>query len=110
VAVAVVPQGGSWPVIDALVVAWGLLYPARELRLYGVVRMTGRQIVWITLAGTVLYALFRGLPAFVPHLSAELLMLAWLGPVHRMLAGRRPQRAAGDKAWSFDDWLSRNRR
>jgi membrane associated rhomboid family serine protease len=109
-AVAFVPQGGSWPVLDALVIAWGMLHPARELRLYGVVRVTGRQLVWITLAGTVLYALFRGLPAFVPHLAAELLMLAWLGPVRRMLAGRRAQRLAGAKAWSFDDWLSRNRR
>jgi membrane associated rhomboid family serine protease len=109
-AVSFIPQGGSWPVLDALVLAWGLLYPQRELRLYGAVRLTGRQLVWITLAGTVLYALFRGLALYVPHLAAELLMLAWLGPLRQLLAARRRHGQARARSWSFDDWLSRNRR
>jgi membrane associated rhomboid family serine protease len=108
--VALVPQGGSWPVLDALVVAWGLIHPQREMRLYGVVRLTGRQLVWITLAGTVLYALFRGLAFYVPHLAAELLMLAWLGPVQQLIASRRRQAAARGRSWRFDDWMTRNRR
>jgi membrane associated rhomboid family serine protease len=107
--VALIPQSGSWPVLDALMVAWGLIHSQRELRLYGVVRLTGRQLVWITLLGTVLYGLFRGLALYVPHLAAELLVLAWLGPVQRMLASRRQRRNAG-QAWSFDTWLAGNRR
>jgi membrane associated rhomboid family serine protease len=109
-AVAFIPHGGSWPVLDALVVAWGLLYPQRPLRLYGVVGLTGRQLVWITLAGTVLYALFRGLAGYVPHLAAEGLIFLWLGPMRRLRGARLRQRQESAKAWSFDDWLSRNRR
>jgi membrane associated rhomboid family serine protease len=105
-AVAAIPQGGSWPVLDALVVAWGLQYGHREIRLYGVARLTGRQLVWLTIGVTVLYALFRGLPAYVPHLSAELLVLGWM----RAWTGRRRPTSRRDEPWSFDAWLARNRR
>jgi membrane associated rhomboid family serine protease len=104
-AVAAIPQGGSWPVLDALILAWGLSYGNREIRLYGVFRLTGRQLVWITVGVTLLYALFRGLAAYVPHLFAELLVLAWMRPWMR----RRPT-ARRDEPWSFDTWLARNRR
>jgi membrane associated rhomboid family serine protease len=105
--VAMIPQSGSWPVLDGLVVAWGLTHAGREIRLYGVVRLTGRQLVWITLGGTVLFALFRGLAGYVPHFAAELLALAWLG---RALRRPGPRGGRPAEAWSFDAWLAKNRR
>jgi membrane associated rhomboid family serine protease len=113
-ALQVVPYAGSWAVMDATIVAWGLLHPGRELRLYGMFRMTGRHIVWLTLGLTVLFALFRGLPAFVPHFAAELLVLAWLGPLRQLPAAltRRRQSALQQKARVFDlqDWINKDRR
>jgi membrane associated rhomboid family serine protease len=107
--VALIPQAGSWPVLDALLVAWGLTHPDREMRVWGLFRLTGRQLVWITLIGTLLYALFRGLAGYVPHMAAELLMLAWLGPGRRLIARTRRAREARGRAWKFEDWMSRNR-
>jgi membrane associated rhomboid family serine protease len=107
-AVAALPRAGSWPVLDGLIIAWGMLHPGRAIRLWGLVQLTGRQIVWVTVAGTVLYALFAGLAAFIPHFAAELIVLAWLGARRRLRPGAGPARRA--KAWSFDDWLARNNR
>jgi membrane associated rhomboid family serine protease len=109
-AVAQIPHGGSWPVQTGLIVAWGVLHPERQLLLYFVVRVTGRQLVWITFLGTVLFALFAGLAPFVPHFAAELLMLAWLGPVRRLLIRRRKARQEAARAWTFESWLDRERR
>jgi membrane associated rhomboid family serine protease len=103
--VAAIPQGGSWAVLDALVIAWGLRYADREIRLWGVVRLTGRQIVWLTIGVTVLYALFRGLAAYVPNFFAELMVLGWMGPWLRRRATPRRH-----EPWSFETWLARNRR
>jgi membrane associated rhomboid family serine protease len=109
-AVAQIPRGGSWPAQTGLIVAWGALHPDRQLLLYFVVRVTGRQLVWITFLGTALFALFMGLPPFVPHFAAELLMLAWLGPVRRVLIRRRKARQEAARAWTFESWLDRERR
>jgi membrane associated rhomboid family serine protease len=109
-AVAQIPQVGSWPVQTGLIVAWGLLHPQRELRLYFVVRVTGRQLVWVTLAGTVLFSLFNGLARYVPHFAAQLLMMAWLGPARRGLARWRRARHAPARSWTFERWLERDRR
>jgi membrane associated rhomboid family serine protease len=109
-----IPHAGSWAVLSATIIAWGLLYPARDLRLYGVVRMTGRHIVWLTLGLTVLFALFGGLAAFVPHLAAELLVFAWLGPLRHLPASfaRRRQATLQQRASRFDlqDWVNKDRR
>jgi membrane associated rhomboid family serine protease len=105
--VAVWPHAGSSPVINGLIVVWGLLHRGREIRLYGLFRLTGRTLVWITFGGTVLYALFDGFAPFVPHFAAELLALAWL-----MLPRRRrgAPRASAAEAWSFQDWYDRQKK
>jgi membrane associated rhomboid family serine protease len=100
---------GSWIVLDGLLVAWGLTHPTRPLRFFGVVPLTGRHLVTVTLGGTVLYALFRGVPTYVPHFVSELLVLAWLGPVRRLRTQRRRVQVAEAAAWSFDKWLERER-
>ena len=102
---------GSWAVLDATIVAWGLLYPAREIRLYGLLRLKGRHLVWLTFGLTVLFALFYGPAAFVPHFTAELLVFIWLGPLFGALALRR-QAALQARARNFDlqKWIDKDRR
>ena len=109
-----IPHTGSWAVLSATIIAWGLLYPGRELRLYGLVRMTGRHMVWLTFGLTVLFALFRGPAAFVPHFAAELLVFAWLGPLRELPAvfARYRRSSLQQRARSFDlqDWINKDRR
>jgi membrane associated rhomboid family serine protease len=112
--VGLIPHAGSWAVLDATVIAWGLIHPAREIRLYGLLRLTGRHLVWLTLAMTALFALFHGLAAFVPHVAAELLVLAWLGPLRGVPAAirRRRQASLKQRARDFDlnEWIQKDRR
>jgi membrane associated rhomboid family serine protease len=103
---------GSWPVLDATIIAWGTLFAGREIRLWGVLRMTGRHMVILTLAVTVLYALFYGLAAFIPHFAAELLTLAWLRLPR--LTGWWTQRrkatlAARASAFDLQAWIDQDR-
>lgn len=80
---------GVWPVVNALLVAWAMLYPDRQVNLWGVLPLTGKTLALLVAGGTVLYAIFAGLPAglavFAPHLFA--LGLAWVQA--RGVGGRR---------------------
>ena len=67
---------GFWVALNALVVSWGLLHPFRQILLFFALPVSGQALVWITVGGTVLFAVFSGAAAFVPHLLAE--GLAWL--------------------------------
>jgi membrane associated rhomboid family serine protease len=67
---------GFWVALNALVVAWGVLHPFRQILLFFALPVSGRALVGITVGGTVLFALFLGVAAFVPHLLAE--GLSWL--------------------------------
>lgn len=88
---------GPWPVVDALVVAWALRYPDRQLLFMFALPVSGRTLLWLTLGGTALYAAYYGLVPYVPHLAAEGLAALWLrGPRLRLprwprwLRRRRP--------------------
>ena len=61
--------------LDALLVAWGILHPHRQILLFMAVPVSGRTLALLTVGGTVLFAIFTGPAAFVPHLLAE--GLAW---------------------------------
>jgi membrane associated rhomboid family serine protease len=78
---------GAWPVVNALLVGWGLSRPGAEIRLFGVVPMTGKVFAWLIAGGTVLFALSSptGAGEYVPHVAA--LALAFL-----MNAGITPRR------------------
>ena len=76
---------GFWAVIDATIVAWALLYPFRQLLLFFAIPVSGQALLWITVGGTVLFALFTGVAAFVPHLLAEGVAFVWV-------SGRGPGR------------------
>jgi membrane associated rhomboid family serine protease len=89
---ASVPHLGVWPVVVGLLVAWALLFPDRQMSWFGVMRMTGKTVAWITLGLTVLSGLFagrgggfHGLATVLPHLIA--IGIAWLQA--RGLGGRR---------------------
>jgi membrane associated rhomboid family serine protease len=72
----VVPALGSWPPVLALIVAWAMIFPERQLMFWMVLPMSGRSLLWVTLGGTVFFMAFRGVATYVPELSAELLMIA----------------------------------
>jgi membrane associated rhomboid family serine protease len=94
----------SWPVMDALVIAWGLMFPTRQILFNFLVPISGKTLVWITVGLTVFFALMSGIGAFLPHLAAvaaiyaymrgtPLLRRRWLGLRLRGLQGaprRRP--------------------
>jgi membrane associated rhomboid family serine protease len=72
------PFVGPWAVVDAVIIAWAVSFPTRDIFLYFVVPLHGRNLVYATLGGTLLFALLGGIGAFVPHFTAELLTLALL--------------------------------
>jgi membrane associated rhomboid family serine protease len=94
----------SWPVVNALVIAWALMFPTRQILFNLVIPVSGKALVWITVGGTVFFALLYGVGQFVPHLlalgatfvyvhGAPLLRRRWLGFRLRALQGpprRRP--------------------
>ena len=43
---------GFWVALDALVVAWGLNHPFRQILLFFAVPVSGKALVWITVGGT----------------------------------------------------------
>jgi membrane associated rhomboid family serine protease len=78
-------SAGPWPVVDALVVAWALRFPDRQLLFMFALPVSGRALLWLTVGGTALYAVFAGVVPYVPHLLAEGLAALWLrGPRLRL--------------------------
>lgn len=75
---------GMWPLINALLVTWGLIFPRQQLSWFGAIQMTGASVARLFTFGTPVYALVVGqsgfIPArlleFAPHLSA--VALAWI--------------------------------
>lgn len=80
---------GVWPMVDGLTVAWGLLHAGAQINIWFVLPVSGQLLVWITIGGTVLYALITGnAEAFLPHFVAEFLFLGFvrLGSPARLMA------------------------
>ncbi len=62
---------GPFPIIAAMIVAFGLTFPDREIRLFFVLPVKGIHLVWISVGITVLSIIFSGaLAPFVPHIIA----------------------------------------
>ena len=68
---------GSWPVISALIIAWAMIFPERQILFMLALPISGRALLWLTLGGTVLYAIFGRFASYVPHLAAQVLMIAY---------------------------------
>lgn len=69
---------GPWPLVDALIIAWAVVFPHRDILVYFVLPLRGRHLMYATVGGTVLFALLYGVSRYVPHFLAQGLMLAWL--------------------------------
>jgi membrane associated rhomboid family serine protease len=72
------PYLGSWALTTAMVVAWGLWFPDRVVRFYFVLPIKGYWLAWLTVAITVVYAVYSGWTRFLPELFSEASVLAWL--------------------------------
>lgn len=69
---------GASTLSAALVLAWGLCFPTRVLRLFFVLPVSGRAMALLTIGGTALYALFAGFGRTAPTLFVLAATLAWL--------------------------------
>ncbi len=77
---------GGITIGEALVVAWGLWFPDRVVRIYFVLPIKGYWLAWGTIAVTVIYAIYAGWASFLPAPAAEGGMLGWL--FRRSITGR----------------------
>jgi membrane associated rhomboid family serine protease len=69
----------AWPLAEAFTVAWAVLFPSRQILLYFVLPVGGRTLLYLTVGGVLLFALMQGFAPYLPHFTAMLLMLAYLG-------------------------------
>jgi membrane associated rhomboid family serine protease len=69
---------GSWALTTAMIVAWGLWYPDRVVRIYFVLPIRGFWIAWLTVAVTAVFAIYSGWGKYLPELLSEGAILAWL--------------------------------
>lgn len=72
---------GAWPVLSALIIAWAMLFPERQILFMFALPMSGRALAWVTVGGTLLYAVFSGRGGafqYVPHLVAQGIMALYL--------------------------------
>jgi len=75
---------GMWPMVNALTVTWGLIFPHQRISWFGAVQMSGAGVARLFFVGTPIYALVMGgspsiplrLLEYLPHLFA--IGLAWL--------------------------------
>ncbi|HXK09547.1 MAG TPA: rhomboid family intramembrane serine protease [Vicinamibacteria bacterium] len=82
---------GPWTVVTALIVAWAICFPTRDVFVYFVLPLHGRNLVYATLAGTLLFALLGGGVRLFPHFAAQLITLVALrgSPFSRLWARAR---------------------
>lgn len=98
------PHLGAWPVVNALLVSWALLYPDRQVNIWGVLPLTGKTLALLVVGGTFLYGIasggVRGIGAFSLHLFA--IGGAWL-----LARGFGMRRLSGDaRQW----WAEREQK
>lgn len=86
----------GWALSDAMVVAWGLWFPHRVVRLYFVLPIRGYWLAWLTVAVTVVLAIYFGWESYLPNLFAEAAILAWLYQPALFARWSRMRRAAGE--------------
>ncbi len=67
-----------WPLADALIVAWALLFPNRSILFMLMLPMAGRNLLYVSVGMTVLFAIMHGFASFVPHLVSMALMYAYI--------------------------------
>jgi len=97
---------GMWPLVNALLVTWGLIFPTQRLAWFGVLQMSGAAVakavtiatpIWAVLMSPPGLGLLDGVIHYVPHMIA--IALAWA-----MVAGG-PRRLW----WRAKEWWLRRR-
>src|SRR5262245_55869995 len=53
--VAAVPYVTVWPLVEALIIAWASLFPSRQMLVYFVLPLGGRNLIIATVAGTLIF-------------------------------------------------------
>ena len=86
-----VPYFGLWPMEEALIIAWASLFRDRQILVMLALPMAGRNLIWLTIAITVVMAALSGVELFIPHFVAEALALAFMDviPVRSSIARAR---------------------
>lgn len=69
------PHLAGWALGDALVIVWALTFPERQIRLYGMITVGGKQLAHGLVAITLLFAVFYGFIAFLPEIIAASIAL-----------------------------------
>ncbi len=77
-ALGMTQYAGPWAVVDGLIIAWALSFPTRNIFVYFVLPLSGKNLIYATLGGTLLFGLLGGIGRFVPHFAAQLITLAVL--------------------------------
>jgi len=70
---------GMWPLAEALIIAYAILFPNQPIFVAFVLPMQGQMLIVATFAGITLYAIYYGFALFVPHYIAATAMLTYLG-------------------------------
>ena len=67
-----------WALADALIVAWALLFPNRTILFMFMLPAAGKNLLYLTLGMTGLFAIMYGVSNFVPHFLAMGVMYAYV--------------------------------
>lgn len=86
------PYVGGLAITEALIIAWGLSFPDRVVRVYFVLPVRGAVIAWGSVALTVAFAIYGGFASFVPALAASAAMLVYMHLPAKRLAPRAAPR------------------
>jgi hypothetical protein len=101
---------GAWPLAEAMIIAWAVAHPDRQIALFLVLPIGGRALIVATVGLTVVAALVYGLPTFLPHFIAEFFMLAYAGVLRKMFLRFKLQRLEKQKKRYVDNVIRLDRR
>jgi membrane associated rhomboid family serine protease len=88
------PYMGLWPMQEAMIIAWAALFPGRQILVFFALPVSGRNLMVLTVAITVVWAALYGFPLFLPHFVAELAALVYMDVI-----SVRPWIARARLAW-----------
>jgi membrane associated rhomboid family serine protease len=92
--VARIPHMGLWPMQEAMIIAWAALFPGRQILVFFALPVSGRNLMALTVAITVVWAALYGFPLFLPHFVAEFAALVYMDVI-----SVRPWIARARLAW-----------
>jgi membrane associated rhomboid family serine protease len=72
------PYMGSSAVLGALIIAWAVMFPYRQLLVFFVFPLGGKPLIYLTVGLTVLFGLYQGFGSVLPAFFAEGMMLLYM--------------------------------